>query len=203
MLSMGFPSWAQRQMPWRTHAQQIAPQPIQPSAPQPRQQFATQPMHPPAPLENGDQPRVIDERDTPPAEYPQETGESSMLEQQLMHLNMSSEEFDWRVDWWKYLIIAVVFIAVLLVLLRVGKALLRLLAFVACVAFSSFFAYYIGPLCAPWLLEKCPQLDMPQIPILYWSYGLVFLIAYLVAIIILRIIKRPFDITAPKKHEGK
>lgn len=115
-------------------------------------------------------------------------------------LALSDKDFDFKRDWWKYTIMLVAAAVCAFYLMKVGTQLLRFLGLLLCFAFSIFIAYLAGPAVEPLLATHAPWLNMPQCPVLYWAYFIVFLTAYIVATLILGVIKRPFDLTAGKKH---
>lgn len=130
-----------------------------------------------------------------------ESSEASGRKVNLDVLNLSEEPFDFRRDWWKYGIMLVIIAVTGYLIAHTGAQILRFLGLVFCLSFSLFLSYLLGPLLAPWLKEKVPALDFELCPPLYWAYLFTFLAAYLVAIIILRIIKRPIDITKPDENK--
>ncbi|MCR4572454.1 MAG: hypothetical protein K5787_01670 [Lentisphaeria bacterium] len=114
--------------------------------------------------------------------------------QSLETLNFHEGEFDWRKDWWKALLLTLGALAAATLLMRIAKQLIRYIIMTVCLAAGSFGARYFGPPLTPWLETKLPSFLVNVIPALYWSYLLVFLICYILATIILLILKGPLDI---------
>ncbi|MGN0879452.1 MAG: hypothetical protein ACI4WT_08390 [Oligosphaeraceae bacterium] len=119
-------------------------------------------------------------------------------------LTLSREDgIDFRRDWWKYSLMLVAAAVAGFYLVRAGAQLLRFVSLLLCVAFASFLAYLLGPPLEPWLAEHAAFLDSPRCPLLYWSYFTVFLAAYAVATVILRLLRRPIDMKAPPQRRRR
>lgn len=119
-------------------------------------------------------------------------------------LTLSREDgIDFRRDWWKYSLMLVAAAVAGFYLIRAGAQLLRFVSLLLCVAFASFLAYLLGPPLEPWLAEHASFLDSPRCPLLYWSYFIVFLAAYAVATVILRLLRRPIDMKAPAQRRRR
>ncbi len=122
------------------------------------------------------------------------TPSDNKLATSLDALNFHEGEFDWRKDWWKALLFALGGIIVVAFLMRIAKQLFRIIVLTACLAAGSFGARYFAPPLTPWVESKLPPSLTQSIPPLYWSFAIVFLVCYIVATIILFILKRPLDI---------
>ena len=136
-----------------------------------------------------------------PAEHPQaESAEPSSISSEnklatsLEALNFHEGEFDWRKDWWKALLFALGGVIVVAFLMRIAKQLFRIIVMTACLAAGSFGARYFAPPLTPWVESKLPPSLTQSIPPLYWSFAFVFLVCYILATIVLFILKRPLDI---------
>ena len=128
-----------------------------------------------------------------PAE-PSSTSSENTLATSLEALNFHEGEFDWRKDWWKALLFALGGIIIVAFLMRIAKQLFRIIVLTACLAAGSFGARYFAPPLTPWVESKLPSALTQSIPPLYWSFAIVFLVCYILATIILFILKRPLDI---------
>ena len=136
-----------------------------------------------------------------PAEQPQaesaepsSTSSEHKLATSLVALNFHEGEFDWRKDWWKALLFALGGVIIVAFLMRIAKQLFRIIVLTACLAAGSFGARYFAPPLAPWFESKLPPSLTQSIPPLYWSFAIVFLICYILATIVLFILKRPLDV---------
>ena len=79
-------------------------------------------------------------------------------------------------------------------LMRIAKQLFRIIVLTACLAAGSFGARYFAPPLTPWVESKLPPSLTQSIPPLYWSFAIVFLVCYILATIVLFILKRPLDV---------
>ena len=122
------------------------------------------------------------------------TSSENALATSLEALNFHEGEFDWRKDWWKAVLFALGGVVVVAFLMRIAKQLFRIIVMTACLAAGSFGARYFAPPLTPWVKSKLPPSLTQTIPPLYWSFAIVFLVCYIVATIILFILKRPLDI---------
>ena len=122
------------------------------------------------------------------------TPSENTLATSLEALNFHEGEFDWRKDWWKAMLFALGGVVVVAFLMRIAKQLFRIIVMTACLAAGSFGARYFAPPLTPWFESKLPPAMTQTIPPLYWSFACVFLVFYIVASIILFILKRPLDI---------
>ena len=122
------------------------------------------------------------------------TPSENTLATSLEALNFHEGEFDWRKDWWKAMLFALGGVVVVAFLMRIAKQLFRIIVMTACLAAGSFGARYFAPPLTPWVESKLPPSLTQTIPPLYWSFAIVFLVCYIVATIILFILKRPLDI---------
>ena len=136
-----------------------------------------------------------------PAEQPQaestepsSTSSENKLATSLEALNFHEGEFDWRKDWWKALLFALGGVIVVAFLMRIAKQLFRIIVMTACLAAGSFGARYFAQPLTPWVENKLPPSLTQSIPPLYWSFAFVFLVCYILATIVLFILKRPLDI---------
>ena len=128
------------------------------------------------------------------AAKPSSTSSENKLATSLEALNFHEGEFDWRKDWWKAVLFALGGVIVVAFLMRIAKQLFRIIVLTACLAAGSFGARYFAPPLTPWFESKLPPSLTQTIPPLYWSFAIVFLVCYIVATIILFILKRPLDI---------
>ena len=122
------------------------------------------------------------------------TPSENTLATSLEALNFHEGEFDWRKDWWKAMLFALGGVVVVAFLMRIAKQLFRIIGMTACLAAGGFGARYFAPPLTPWVESKLPPSLTQSIPPLYWSFAIVFLVCYIVATIILFILKRPLDI---------
>ena len=136
-----------------------------------------------------------------PAEQPQaesaepsSTSSENKLATSLEALNFHEGEFDWRKDWWKALLFALGGVIIVAFLMRIAKQLFRIIVLTACLAAGSFGARYFAPPLTPWVESKLPPSLTQSIPPLYWSFAIVFLVCYILATIVLFILKRPLDV---------
>ena len=136
-----------------------------------------------------------------PAEQPQaesaetsSTSSENKLATSLEALNFHEGEFDWRKDWWKALLFALGGVVIAAFFMRIAKQLFRIIVLTACLAAGGFGARYFAPPLTPWVESKLPPALTQSIPPLYWSFVIVFLVCYILATIILFILKRPLDI---------
>ncbi len=125
---------------------------------------------------------------------PSSTSSENTLATSLEALNFHEGEFDWRKDWWKALLFALGGIVIVAFLMRIAKQLFRIIVMSACLAAGGFGARYFAPPLTPWVESKLPPSLTQSIPPLYWSFALVFLVCYIIATIVLFILKRPMDI---------
>ena len=143
-------------------------------------------MEPPATPSTAQQ----EEDKAEPSHAPSENTLATSLEA----LNFHEGEFDWRKDWWKALIFALGGVVVVAFLMRIARQLFRIIVLTACLAAGSFGARYFAPPLAPWVESKLPPAMLNMLPSIYWSYILTFLVCYILATIVLFILKRPLDI---------
>ena len=125
---------------------------------------------------------------------PSSTSSENTLATSLEALNFHEGEFDWRKDWWKALLFALGGVIIVAFLMRIAKQLFRIIVLTACLAAGGFGARYFAPPLTPWVESKLPPALTQSIPPLYWSFVIVFLVCYILATIILFILKRPLDI---------
>ena len=125
---------------------------------------------------------------------PSSTSSENTLATSLEALNFHEGEFDWRKDWWKALLFALGGVIIVAFLMRIAKQLFRIIVLTACLAAGGFGARYFAPPLTPWVESKLPPALTQSIPPLYWSFVIVFLVCYIIATIILFILKRPLDI---------
>ena len=122
------------------------------------------------------------------------TPSENTLATSLEALNFHEGEFDWRKDWWKAMLFALGGVVVVAFLMRIAKQLFRIIVMTACLAAGSFGARYFAPPLTPWVESKLPPSLTQSIPPLYWSFAIVFLVCYILATIVLFILKRPLDV---------
>ena len=122
------------------------------------------------------------------------TPSENTLATSLEALNFHEGEFDWRKDWWKALLFALGGVIIVAFLMRIAKQLFRIIVLTACLAAGSFGARYFAPPLTPWVESKLPPSLTQSIPPLYWSFAIVFLVCYILATIVLFILKRPLDV---------
>ena len=125
---------------------------------------------------------------------PSSTSSENTVATSLEALNFHEGEFDWRKDWWKALLFALGGVIIVAFLMRIAKQLFRIIVLTACLAAGGFGARYFAPPLTPWVESKLPPALTQSIPPLYWSFVIVFLVCYILATIILFILKRPLDI---------
>ena len=125
---------------------------------------------------------------------PSSTPSENTLATSLEALNFHEGEFDWRKDWWKALLFALGGVIIVAFLMRIAKQLFRIIVLTACLAAGGFGARYFAPPLTPWVESNLPPALTQSIPPLYWSFAIVFLVCYIIATIILFILKRPLDV---------
>ena len=130
----------------------------------------------------------------PSSNEQQPTSSENTLATSLEALNFHEGEFDWRKDWWKALLFALGGVIIVAFFMRIAKQLFRIIVLTACLAAGGFGARYFAPPLTPWVESKLPPALTQSIPPLYWSFVIVFLVCYILATIILFILKRPLDI---------
>ncbi|MBP5638059.1 MAG: hypothetical protein J6X55_01165 [Victivallales bacterium] len=117
-------------------------------------------------------------------------------------LSLSEKPFDFRRDWWKYSLMLISVAISGYFLTRIGTALLRLMALVFCILFSAASAYLFGPLLEPLIRDNFTALPADKCPPIAIAYFIIFLCAYIVAYLIVRLLRRPVE-PAGKKKNGK
>ena len=130
---------------------------------------------------------------------PQPATTEHTLSTSLETLNFHEGDFDWRKDWWKALLLTLGGLIAVTILMRIARQLFRYIVLTACLAAGSFGARYFAPPLTPWLESKLPPSLLNVLPSIYWSYIVTFLVCYILATIILFILKRPLDIM--DKHQ--
>ena len=128
-----------------------------------------------------------------PAE-PSSTSSENTLATSLEALNFHEGEFDWRKDWWKALLLTLGGLIAVTILMKIARQLLRYIVLGACLLAGSFGARYFAPPLTPWLESQLPPSLLNVLPSIYWSYIVTFLVCYILATIVLFILKRPLDI---------
>ena len=114
-------------------------------------------------------------------------------------LNLSSEKtFDFKRDWWKYTIMLVAVAISGYILTHIGTALLKFLTLVFCLVFSGASAYLFGPLLEPRIAKVFTSLPSDKCPPLAIAYFVIFLLAYVVAYLIVRLLRRPVELDENK-----
>ncbi len=119
---------------------------------------------------------------------------------QLDQLNFKEGDFDWRQDWWKALILVLGALFTILILLRIARQVFRIVIVTICLAAGTAGAYFFQPVTTPWLTEKLPKSCASIIPVEYWAYFICFMASYLIATIILYILKKPIDIVGKRQN---
>ncbi len=117
-------------------------------------------------------------------------------------LTLSEKPFDFRRDWWKYTIMLVAVALAGYFLTRIGTALLRFLALAFCIIFSAGSAYLFGPMLEPLIAERFPSIPADKCPPLGIAYFVIFLVAYGIAYLIVRLLRRPVE-PVGKKNQVK
>ena len=125
---------------------------------------------------------------------PSSTSSENTLATSLEALNFHEGEFDWRKDWWKALLLTLGGLIAVTILMKIARQLLRYIVLGACLLAGSFGARYFAPPLTPWLESQLPPSLLNVLPSIYWSYIVTFLVCYILATIILFILKRPLDI---------
>ena len=136
---------------------------------------------------------------------PQPAAPEHSLSTSLETLNFHEGDFDWRKDWWKALLLTLGGLVAVTILMRIARQLFRYIVLTACLAAGSFGARYFAPPLAPWMESNLPPALLNTLPAIYWSYIATFLVCYILATIVLFILKRPLDIVDKnhKRQSGK
>ena len=130
----------------------------------------------------------------PSSNEQQSTSSENTLATSLEALNFHEGEFDWRKDWWKALLLTLGGLIAVTILMKIARQLLRYIVLGACLLAGSFGARYFAPPLTPWLESQLPPSLLNVLPSIYWSYIVTFLVCYILATIVLFILKRPLDI---------
>ena len=118
-------------------------------------------------------------------------------------LSLSEKPFDFRRDWWKYTIMLVAVALSGYYLTRIGTALLRFLAIVFCLIFSSGSAFLFGPILEPVIGEHFTLLPTNKCPPIAIAYFIIFLVAYIIAYLIVRLLRRPAESVEQKDQQAE
>jgi MFS family permease len=118
----------------------------------------------------------------------------------LKVLELSEQEgIDWRRDWWKYLLMALVTMLCLLLLVHITNIILRVIGVFICIGGGILGAILLSPLLSGWLPEFIPaklaELVSPEVICLLLGA----LCGYAIAALVLAILRKPAR-KEQKKH---
>jgi hypothetical protein len=177
------------------------PKPPDPPAQQEQAGNVGQPTLPPSGNVSETAPYTTEQPIVPSTEQPQPSSDEQQpassenaLSTSLESLNFHEGDFDWRKDWWKALLLILGGLIAVTILMRIARQLFRYIVLTACLAAGSFGARYFAPPLTPWLETKLPPSMLNVLPSIYWSYILTFLVCYILATIVLLVLKGPLDI---------
>ena len=121
------------------------------------------------------------------------------LQENIKVLELDEEGFNWRKDWWKYVIMALSVILLAYLALKVTNMLFRTVIVTLCIAFGLIGSLLASPVVTP-LLERLLEGKLPAfLAPSYISYALCFLVCYLLATAITNYIIKP----GKRKNDAK
>ena len=134
-----------------------------------------------------------------PAQAEQATQKENSLQENIKVLELDEEGFNWRKDWWKYVIMALSVILLAYLTLKVTNLLFRTVIVTLCIAFGLIGSLLASPVVTP-LLESLLEGKLPAfLAPSYISYALCFLVCYLLATAITNYIIKP----GKRKNDAK
>ena len=98
----------------------------------------------------------------------------------LRKLEFSQEGFDWRADWWKYLILILGSLLILLILLYITHLFFRLIITTVALIGALVGSLFIGPKLEPILQPIVPESLASKIQPAYLAFLLAFLVCYII-----------------------
>lgn len=107
--------------------------------------------------------------------------------------------FDWRRDWWKYLLLIGVSLLLLYLSLRLLSLLFSLMLLAGSGILSFLIAKILGPVLAPWMQDHLPQEILSKIPAETIGGIAVFLFSFLLIALFVFSIRALF--APPKKKQ--
>ena len=105
-------------------------------------------------------------------------------------LEFSEEGFDWRRDWWKYMLLALGSLLVLYFGIRLTRMLYRLAVFAVCVLAGLLGSFFLEPLLSRFLENRLPERLAEVISYRQVGYVAGFLACYLVASIVVGLLPK-------------
>jgi hypothetical protein len=120
-----------------------------------------------------------------------DNGTTAVRKVRIEGLEFSENSFDWRHDWWKYLLVVLGGTLSLFLALRITRMLLRLILFAACIAIGAVGAMLVSPWLTPYVVAMLPRSVFEKFPPSVFSYSLAFLITYFIALTVMRLMHRP------------
>lgn len=121
----------------------------------------------------------------------QEQASGNRVKESLEQLEISEGGFNWRKDWWKYLLIVLGSLLALFFAIRITNMLFRMIVFSSCLAIgglgSLIFAPYLTPLVERILPENVSEKVRPGII----SHAIVFFCAYFIALCLMHLVLKP------------
>ncbi len=105
-------------------------------------------------------------------------------------LEFSEEGFNWRRDWWKYMLLALGSLLVLYFGIRLTRMLYRLAVFALCVLAGLLGSFFLEPLLSPLLENRLPERLAEVISYRQLGYVAGFLACYLVASIVVGLLPK-------------
>lgn len=122
---------------------------------------------------------------------PQGQEQNNSLQDNLKVLELDEQGFNWKRDWWKYVLMALSVVIVAYLTLKVTNMLFRTAIVMLCIAFGLVGSLLLTPVVTPFMADflegKLPSFLAP----IYIAYALCFLVCYLVATAITNAVGRP------------
>ncbi len=122
---------------------------------------------------------------------PQGQEQNNSLQENLKVLELDEQGFNWKRDWWKYVLMALSVVIVAYLTLKVTNMLFRTAIVMLCIAFGLVGSLLLTPVVTPFMADflegKLPSFLAP----IYIAYALCFLVCYLVATAITNAVGRP------------
>lgn len=132
-------------------------------------------------------PQAIETQQT----LPQESQQNNSLHENIKMLELDEKGFNWRRDWWKYMLMALSVVIVAYLTLKVTNMLFRTAIVMLCIAIGIVGSLLLAPVVTPWLANllegKLPAFLAP----VYIAYALCFLLCYLIATAVTNAVGKP------------
>lgn len=117
----------------------------------------------------------------------------------LKTLELTNQGFDWRRDWWRYLILIFGSLIILYFGLHITRLLCRLAVFALCVGVGILGAFLLAPRLAPLLAEHLPSQAANWFSAHHVGYAIGFLISFGLSNLILHWLPGPVRQMTPRK----